>query len=536
MKNYSKTLIAVIVFFTVSSIGQNIPVTINKSEIFKEEFEKSQIVLSVKDENGGAIVVRTFDSEGLSPHNGYYFEHYDKNLKLIKELELVTDVPIFQKNKNILCLYYTQNKVFICDILFDLKEKAFVCSMTILDCNNFNQTKKELFKLTKDEVKKLGMFSLIPAYKNNEYDKFLNEDKKSAIKMYFNKDKTTFAILVDFNSKDSETFKLQIFDNQLNLKFDKIFIKEIDDDKFELQNLEISNDGNSMYVLGKVFTSENKEKNNGGKYQFELTTITKEQEKTVIIDVNEHYVKSLKTFVQSDKLIAIGFYSNKNDNRFKGICYFELNPDNLASQNIKFNNFTEQFNNDKYGQSKSKELKNLVLKDILILENKDIVLTAEESYVYSYGYGSGGVGGIGGIGGGQTYYNFSDIVCAKLAKDGNLIWARNINKSQSATMANIPFNSYSSMNKDNDVLFFINASEDVKNLDDNRIEFIGTRKNKYNLHLLQIKDDGNFYYQKILDDEQNEVPFMVSSGIICEDSIFFLGIKGRKKQLLKVNF
>ena len=43
-----------------------------------------------------------------------------------------------------------------------------------------------------------------------------------------------------------------------------------------------------------------------------------------------------------------------------------------------------------------------------------------------------------------------------------------------------------------------------------------------------------FYFQEILDDKDNEVPFMVSNGAISKNSIFFIGRKGKKKQLLKV--
>ena len=36
------------------------------------------------------------------------------------------------------------------------------------------------------------------------------------------------------------------------------------------------------------------------------------------------------------------------------------------------------------------------------------------------------------------------------------------------------------------------------------------------------------------DSELNEVPFMVSNGILSGDSVFFIGRKGKKKQILKV--
>ena len=73
-----------------------------------------------------------------------------------------------------------------------------------------------------------------------------------------------------------------------------------------------------------------------------------------------------------------------------------------------------------------------------------------------------------------------------------------------------------------------------KEISNNRIEFTDIRKNKSNLNLIRIKENGDFDYQEILDDKQNQVPFMVSKGIIIDSSIYFLGRKGREKQLLKI--
>jgi len=80
------------------------------------------------------------------------------------------------------------------------------------------------------------------------------------------------------------------------------------------------------------------------------------------------------------------------------------------------------------------------------------------------------------------------------------------------------------------VFFFINAKEKIREISNNRIQFKGIG----NLNLIRINIKGDFEYQKILDDEENEVPFMVSNVIKSGNSVFFLGRKGSTKQLLKV--
>lgn len=66
----------------------DIPCKVQKSELFKDEYKNSTIVSVADDENGGVVIVRSFLG-GLftSGAHGYYFEHYDANMKLIKEFE-----------------------------------------------------------------------------------------------------------------------------------------------------------------------------------------------------------------------------------------------------------------------------------------------------------------------------------------------------------------------------------------------------------------------------------------------------------------
>jgi hypothetical protein len=175
---------------------------------------------------------------------------------------------------------------------------------------------------------------------------------------------------------------------------------------------------------------------------------------------------------------------------------------------------------DKYGEEKNKELKNLIFKKIHITKNNDIIFNAEEFYV------SGNNN--------QTFFNYDDIVSAKINRDGELVWARNINKSQYTT-DNDAYISYTSTIKNDDTYFFINASEKIKKLSNDRISFKHVRKNKSNLNIIRINKNGDFDFQEVLNNENNEVPFMVSQGIVNKESIFFLGKKGKDKQLLKIS-
>ncbi|HLP64104.1 hypothetical protein [Flavobacterium sp.] len=505
-----------VALFSVVSSAQEINCKTTKSEVFKDEYKYSNIVLVEEDGNGGVFIVRWYRGGVFSSGMGYYFEHYDSNLKLIKEFEYEMKYSEVIKQSSVIGVITNGNDVSLIDFVYDKSQGAYICSALTSNMNDFNFKSKELFRLNSEEIKQFSFLS------GGGFD------KDSGASMIINEDKTAFAVTVDIKDKKSETHKLYLFDSALNKKIDHTFKRDIKDRKFIYENIDVSKDGNTLYLLGKVFTDEKKKKKDGGRYQFELTQITKDSEKTQVFDTEEHYSRSLKTIIFQDRLTCIGFYSDKNDNRYKGISYFELDPKTLEIKKTKFNPFTEQFMIDKYGKDKDKELKNLSFRQLLITPNNEIVFNAEEFYitVHTYSSPNGGMQT-------RTIYHYDDIVSAKISSAGDIVWARNINKRQ-ATSGDESYISYTSTVKGDDTFFFINTGEKVKKLSKDRIQFGQTSTKKSNFNVIKITPNGDFDYQELLDDKDNEVPFMVSDGAISGNSVYFVGRKGKKKQLLKV--
>lgn len=498
---------------TLCSFAQDIPVKITKSEVFKDEYKNSNIELVEDDGNGGVIIVRSYAGGIFSSGYGYYFEHYDANLKLIKEYEYQSKIKKEDKKiyRSILGIIMNGQEINMIEYVYDKKEKMMICNGLTSSINTFDFNSKELFRLTSKETE----------------DGKSGRDSDFGAQMIINEDRSAFAITVDIKDKNSETHKIYLFDSALNQKIDHTFKRDIKDRKFVYENIDVSKDGNTLYLLGKARTEEAKKKKDGGRYQYELTRITKDSEKTQVFDTDEHFAASLKTIIFQDRLTCIGFYSDRNDNRFKGISYFELDPTTLAIKKTKFNPFTEQFMIDKYGKDKDKELKNLRFKKLIITPQNDIILNAEEFYIVTtHVVTQNGTYT-------RTTFHYDDIVSAKINASGDIAWARNINKRQDYPTTN-PYFSYTSTAKGSDAYFFINTGEKVRKIRKDRIEFKEASAKRSNLNIIRINENGEFDYREVLDDEENEVPFMVAYGELCGDSVFFLGQRGKKKQLLKL--
>ena len=558
------TYLLVIIFLSISSFAQNIPFKIQKSEILKAGTNKFSIILAEKYNINDLLIVRSYNNNGIGLNEGFNIEEYDSDLKLKKEFNFELNHSSFKKFTVVIGVFTLKNDIVIVSTYYDLNRKSYICEANTIT-KDFKVSTKELFNITKEETNTLGAFSLHDKFYNatnsswindnsgdinSEIDDVLtNNSNKSDIILLINESKTAFTIAVDFNNNKKNNLKLYLFDESLNKKYETVLSRDIADNKCFFQNIYISDDGSSIYVIAKIYLDELKSKKTGGKYDFELTKITQSTQQSQIINTNEHYLDNLKIHSQNDKLIVLGFYSDVADFKHKGIilpfsdpnaitytgiCCFNFNVNStteIIKENSTFSPFTNQFMNDKFGNEKQHNFYKLKIKNVYFNEESYIYLNAEEEITTT---SSGGVGiGVGTKKDINSFYG--DIACIKLDITGNLVWARNINKEQYNSNEDSFYLSYFSIYKEKNCYLFLNAAEKIKDLGNGRFEFKDVSKNKSNLNLIRIQNNGDFEYQKILDNEENELPFMVSNGIKSGDSVFFLGRKGTKKQLLKVS-
>lgn len=543
-------LLVIVILLSNLLFSQEIPFKIVKSNALTDDFKNTNLLVAQKIENNELLFIRSAISNKLFEGNSLFIERYSNNLKLIKSFEFVLEYPLHKKNATLIGVFYKDSKVTLINMFYDIKEKAYTCSSTTISIIDKEKQQRELFKISNTDIKKIGGFALSGISKNEEnldlisnneglfmktnleassYSFSFGFSNKGEVKtlgdsgIAFIKNESGFAIGLDLNGKKQETLKLYSFDNDFNKTNEFLFENTDKEKRYHFENIGISTDTKSLFVLSKVTDKAAKSKKDGGEYAYEILKITNDKIVSQQIGIGSHYVKSLKTLFFNDKIYCVGFYSDKNNFKYKGVCKYSLNQTDLNVTNTNFSEFTEQFIIDKFGELKDEELKFLKIKNATITKDEEIILNAEETYFKSTKDN-------------VTRY-FNDIVSVKINNLGNIIWARNINKKQNSNdIFYNSFNSFSSISLNNNVYFFINAKEKIKTISGNRIEFkdANLRKNS-NLNLIRIKENGDFDYLEILDNEDNIVPFMVSKGIVIDDSIYFFGCKSKEKQLLKVS-
>lgn len=531
-----------IVLFVNFSIAQDISFKIEKSKLFEDEYKDSEIVLAEKTEDEEFIIVRDF-SGSFTSKRGYYVEKYNKSLEKLSEYEFSIEQSLKERYRRTLGIFLKKSELYLFEMFYSLEKKQYICQVTIVNENKID--KRELLAFKKEDLVGFGLQSAILGSRDGRFVKepfntgniFEGKTKKGSKDIYSqilftsNSSKSNFVIGITHKVKKNEVLKLFVFDSLFSKSFEKELVYDVKD--IYNQNILLSENGKSLYVTQKNYEIDSKEV--GGKYNYEITKIDKNNSESVgRIEVDNHYLPRLETYINNEKLYLFGLYSDEKDYKYSGIASVIFDPKTNTIINKEFSPFNDELKIDKYGKVKDKELEYLIFKDVFFTE-ESIVLNAEEQFI------SGGSAatftGLNNLpmGGTPPSFNYDDILTFQFDLEGKLKTQKIINKYQAVSKdSESGYISYSSLFLEGKTYFFINTKDEVRKISNDRIEFKNVRKNKSNLFVVQVQSNGDFDYKEVLNKDENEVPFMVSKGIVIDNSIIFLGRKGKDKQLLKV--
>lgn len=512
-----------ILFFLFSiRIFSQIDVSTIQSNIFKDDFGKSDLEFAESDGKGGVISIRSFD--GLSKE-GLSIKHYDSNLQLINDYVLEVDHVLVKG------MLVKDNVLNLILLKKDKKVNEYIYSVYSSDVDHFKFTSRVLFSLDEKFIREYFIGFLV------FFSNFSYMDNDSFGNIIFSENKNFFAINLDIKDekKDIEAHKILVFNSDFQRVYLTDFKKQISDRLFDYQDLVVDDVDGTVYFIGKSYENNSKSSKRKGEinYHFEIYKVNEAGQKVISFKNSEQFVSSAYLLHYNNQLFCVGFYSEKNDFRYKGVFRMQIEPESMSLSNQVFLPFSEQFMIDKYGEVKDKELKNINFRNVFIDEKGDIVINGEEFIIVTYYVA--GVNGMPGHWVTQHYYN--DIVAVKIGSDNSLKWARNINKNQ---FAENRFNSHSYFStlvngKD---YFFVNLSDNIKKLRNDRIVFHGKNPKKANLYVIVIDENGNMDYKKLLDDSESEVTYNVKDGVfkgVEKNSVIFQGRKGTNKRFIKVN-
>ncbi|UII77459.1 hypothetical protein LV716_06730 [Flagellimonas sp. HMM57] len=501
----------------VLGYAQKMPVSYDFGEKFNDRHRYSNLLTIEEDGEGGYILVRGYFQGMILKPKGYLIEHYNSDLELISEynykLKGLDFIDGFLTNGQLNLLFLNYN--------YGTGQYEYWIHRTPIIDINFRPQK--LLSISSEEVRN-------PVGKNY-YNRNFSNGFSTAI--LFNQEKTGFIISTHHKKGKSNKHIIHMYDTALNKKFEHDFSYEIEEKNYAFENVAFSKNLQTAYIVGKAYFKKKRFRVEERKFQYELVKVSKGGSQTQSFDDPGKYSESLFPIILNDRLVCTGFYADRKDNRYNGIAYFDVNPTTLTINTKKYNPFSQQFMEDKFGRDEDKVIKNLVFKGVEVTPQSEIFFNAEEYFVTN---------SIQATGAGQRVkverYHHNDIVSAKLKTNGDLAWARNINKAE-VTQGDGAYASYSSYSKDGKTYFFIcTASENPQLINNERLIFKQGLSRNRNVFMISLDENGVMDYEKIIDNQEARLPLMVSKPLkdIDEKKMLFYAKRGNKKQLVKVNF
>jgi len=502
-------------FYCALSFAQKMPVDYRFGEKYDDRYKYSNLLTIDDDGNGGSVLVRSYYSGMILKPKGYFIELYNK------DLELTAEYNYKLKGKDFINGFIKNGQLYLLFLEYNIQKSTYDYVVRQSPLDEFSFSKRTILSIPSKEVDG-------PLDKNYYNRNFVSGFTTSVL---FDENKEAFAISAHFKKGKDNNHFVYVFRTNLTKVMEYDMTAKAEEKNYAFEGMSVTKDLNNVYLVGKAYFRKKRFSALERKFQYELIRISANQSQSTSFDEPGKFLEAIKPIVTGDKLICVGFYANRKDNKYNGLTYFDLDQNSLAVNTKKYHPFSAQFMKDKFGKDDDESIKNLVFKNALISDDGSILFNAEE-YFATTGYQDNPGGSRIRV----TRYHYNDMVGAKLNTSGDLVWVRNINKTE-VTQQDGAYASYSSFTKDNNTYFFIStAAENPQQISNQRIMFKQGYSRNRNVFLIKLDAKGDMSYEKIIDAKEARLPLMVSKPLIINDDILFYAKRGSKKQLVKVGF
>ncbi|WP_282055613.1 hypothetical protein [Maribacter luteus] len=504
-----------VLFVTCMVSAQDIPLDFSIGEKYNDRYKYSNLLTISNDGKGGTFLVRSYYTGVILKPKGYMIEHYDANMQLINEYNYKL------KNANLVDGYVANGQIYLIFLDYDYDALAYEYSVHRSPLSDMNFTKETLLTVASKEV-------------NNPLDKnYYNRNFSSGFttSVLFNDKKNAFVISTHFKKGKTNKHFIYLFNSGLQKVVEHDFSDEVEEKNYAFENVAFSKDLQEAYIIGKAYFKKKRFLANERTFQYELIKVSRSGAQTQTFDGPGKFSEALMPIVNGNELLCVGFYANRKDNRYNGLAYFNIDPNTLELNTKKYSPFSEQFMMDKFGREEDKDIKDLVFKNVNVSKDGSIHFNAEEYFITSSVQANSSGGRLK-----VTRYHHNDIVSAKLSLDGDMIWARNINKAE-VTQGDGAYASYCSYTKDGNTYFFIStAAENPQLLPGDRLLFKQGLSRNRNVFVINLDAQGHISYKKLIDDKEARLPLMVSKPLfnVHNNEVVFYAKRGSKKQLVRV--
>lgn len=519
-----KLIVLLSSFHILLSFGQSIRVsfkTILSNEI-KDIFHESYHIGVYEDDLGNKGSVRYFDQYiprgSKNRVRGVIIQKWDKNGNVILDKKHILS---FEKEGIPHVIYIEGNNFYIIEsfdndkdetldyFLHEFNEGEIKDKRKIFSASrNFSSGKLKYIDDYRYDVDYFGMFSIS---KNNRFIAFSAD---------LGKDKN-----------DSEKHQIILLDTNFNVLWKREFKHSSKDALFHFSNLEVSDKG-EIIVLGKAYNKVVKEKKSGAvNYQFEIFKVSKENEKKIVLNTSNDFVKEFNILLDDSFIQCIGLYAQK-PYHIEGALSVRVNIKDFLISNTTKQSLSNVAVIEKYGNLLKREFPDYKVQEVKKLDNGDYIILAEDT-AFSYSkFMNSNIG--------HASYQYGDVLVILLSSKGELKWSRNISKN--ITGGSLGYYSVSKIiYNDTHVSFLTNAFKELgesygKKNQLNSGKMLGNNVKNTNLYAVVFdRNNGDFLIQTVQKNKDIGRMFNVSRAKSLDaKSLVLWNSKRKKGQFLTV--
>ncbi|WP_282778129.1 hypothetical protein [Phaeodactylibacter xiamenensis] len=460
-------------------------------------------------------------------------EHYDHQMNRTKSVELKLDKEGEEK-RNFEFIIHLGEELYICSSLKDLGVKSYHLYVQRID--------KETL-LPKNDLKKITETDRWDGirYNPNFYNYALSRDS-SKVLIYYK---------LDYEKDSKERIGLKVFDNRMNELWELNTTLPYTGELFEAKDYKIDSNGN-VYILGKLYNDKPKEEIRGApNYKYQILSYSDEGTKLqqYPIDPEGKFLNGMKIAIKEDQnIICSGFYSLEGNNSIHGSGFIRINSKTKSIEEKKFAEFGIDFLTQNMSDGKEKRTKKKKENDrdvalyaykldgIILKDDGGATLIGEQRSDFSnFRYSTNPIGQ-------QTRqtnvkYTCNDIIVVSLSSNGEIEWAKKIQKKQETIDDAAFFSSYS-VSVVKDKLHFI-YNDHPKNLNydgEGRIRNMSVQNESY-LVLTTLGRDGILTKEALFSSYDADVRARpIVSEQISNNEMIVYGQSGRVHRYVRLSF
>ena len=510
----------VFVVLTLLSLGlfaQEMPIEYNFGEKYNDRYKYSRLLALEKDGSGGYVGVRQYFQGLILKPRGYFIERYNADMELVSEYNYKT------KGVDFVDAYMHNGQLNLLFLTYDYERMRYTYTMHRSAIDPYSFKEYPLLHIRSEQVRN-------PLDEDHYHRKF---KRGLSTAVFFDANHQGFVIHVQQKKGKMEQHKLHYFAADLTKLWERDYSDLTEKKNYAFEQLALGKMPGEIYLVGKAHFKKKRFQAKERKFQYEMLRFSQNGIDSLVFDQGKMHSEGLYPMIFNDRIVCLGFYADRPDKRFNGLSFFEIDPLTMQITASKYNAFTEQFMDDKFGRGDEQSIKNLVFKGACQDAEGNFLFHAEEYFVTQSFHDTGAGRRVM-----VDRFHHNDIISAKLSAKGDMLWARNINKAE-VTQNDGAYASYGSYQKDGNTYFFISSAlESPQLIANERLIFKQGLSRNRNLFVICLDQEGALKYEKVIDGAEARLPLMVSKPLDLEDKshLLFYAKRGSKKQLVMLDF